>query len=179
MGPNRNPLPAQADWGLRYRIYQTLCYGKCWSKLLLTKQTFVLFFFSILWHKVWVLIYKMFIFEKVGHSKFVEMHGNTSDFFQSARIAVFRECVKERTLYKLRLRFYLLVLCVYTFLLIWITKQRNGLLTTLLIVILLKRLFYNTRFILFSNGCKYVFMPLTELTQHGNDELLTTTYILS
>jgi hypothetical protein len=26
----------------------------------------------------------MFIFEKVGHSKFVEMHGNTSDFFQSA-----------------------------------------------------------------------------------------------
>ena len=40
--------------------------------------------------------------------------------------------------------FYLLVLCVYTFsLLIRITKQRNGLLTTLLIVILLKRLFYN------------------------------------
>jgi len=37
-----------------------------------------------------------------------------------------------------------------------------------------KRLFYNTRFILFSIGCKYVFMPLTELTQHGNDELLTT-----
>ena len=25
----------------------------------------------------------MFIFEKVGHSKFVEMHGDTSDFFQS------------------------------------------------------------------------------------------------
>jgi len=23
----------------------------------------------------------MFIFEKVGHSKFVEMHGDTSDFF--------------------------------------------------------------------------------------------------
>ena len=43
----------------------------------------------------------------------------------------------------------------------------------------LKRLFYNTRFILFSIGCKYVFMPLTELIQHGNDEHLTTTYILS
>ena len=86
---------------------------------------------------------------------------------------------RKEHLYKLRLRFYLLVLCVYTFLLIWITKQRNGLLTTLLIVILLKRLFYNTRFKLFSIGCKYVFMPLTELTQHGNDELLTTTYILS
>jgi hypothetical protein len=99
--------------------------------------------------------------------------------FNNGRIAVFGECVKERTLYKLRLSFYLLVLCVYTFLLIWITKQRNGLLTTLLIVILLKRLFYNTRFKLFSIGCKYVFMPLTELTQHGNDELLTTTYILS
>ena len=26
----------------------------------------------------------MFIFEKVGHSKFVEMHGDTSDFFRSA-----------------------------------------------------------------------------------------------
>jgi hypothetical protein len=86
---------------------------------------------------------------------------------------------RKEHLYKLRLRFYLLVLCVYTFLLIWITKQRNGLLTTLLIVILLKRLFYNTRFKLFSIGCKYVFMTLNELTQHGNDELLTTTSILS
>jgi hypothetical protein len=36
---------------------QALCYGKCWSKLLLTKQTFDLFFSSILWHIVWVLIY--------------------------------------------------------------------------------------------------------------------------
>jgi len=26
----------------------------------------------------------MFIFEKVGHSKFVEMHGDTSDFYRSA-----------------------------------------------------------------------------------------------
>jgi hypothetical protein len=39
--------------------------------------------------------------------------------------------------------------------------------------------FTTTRFILFSNGCKYVFMPLTKFIQHGNDELLTTTYILS
>ena len=38
--------------------------------------------------------------------------------FNNGRIAVFGECMKERTLYKLRLRFYLLVLCVYTFLLI-------------------------------------------------------------
>ena len=58
-------------------------------------------------------------------------------------------------------------------------KQQNGLLTTLSIIILLKRLFYNTRFILFSNGCKYVFMPLTKFIQYGNDELLTTTYIWS
>jgi hypothetical protein len=42
-----------------------------------------------------------------------------------------------------------------------------------------ERLFYNTRFILFSNGCKYVFMPLTKFIQHGNDELLSTTYISS
>jgi hypothetical protein len=104
---------------------------------------------------------------------------NLSICFNNGRIAVFGECVKERTLYILRLRFYLLVLCVYTFLLIWIIKQQNGLLTTLSIIILLKRLFYNTRFILFSNGCKYVFMPLTKFIQHGNDELLTTTYIWS
>jgi hypothetical protein len=26
----------------------------------------------------------MFIFKKVGHSKFVEMHGDTSDYFRSA-----------------------------------------------------------------------------------------------
>ena len=59
---------------------QALCYRKCWSKLLLTKQTWFIFF-SILWHKVRVLIYNMFIFEKIGHSKFVEMYGDTSDFF--------------------------------------------------------------------------------------------------
>ena len=47
------------------------------------QTNFWLIFFSILWHKVWVLIYNMFIFEKVGHSKFVEMHGDTSDFFRS------------------------------------------------------------------------------------------------
>ena len=45
------------------------------------QTNFWFIFFSILWHKVWVLIYNMFIFEKVGHSKFVERHGNTSDFF--------------------------------------------------------------------------------------------------
>ena len=48
------------------------------------QTNFWFIFFSILGHKVWVLIYNMFIFEKVGHSKFVEMHGDTSDFFQSA-----------------------------------------------------------------------------------------------
>ena len=58
-----------------------------------------------------------------------------------------------------------------------ITAMYHGFLTTLSIIILLKRLFYNTRFILFSNACKYVFMPLTKFIQHGNDELLTTTYI--
>jgi hypothetical protein len=45
--------------------------------------------------------------------------------FNNGRIAVFGECVKERTLYKLRLRFYLSVLCVYTLLLIWIIKQQK------------------------------------------------------
>ena len=62
------------------RRNQTLCYGKCWSN----QTNFWFFFLSILWHKVWVLIYNMFIFEKVGQSKFVEMHGETSDFFRSA-----------------------------------------------------------------------------------------------
>ena len=48
------------------------------------QANFWFIFFSILWHKVWVLIYNIFIFEKVGYSKFVEMHGDTSDFFRSA-----------------------------------------------------------------------------------------------
>jgi len=39
----------------------------------------------------------------------------------------------------------------------------------------MKRQSYNTRFILFRIVCKYVFMSLTELAQHGNGELLTTT----
>ena len=94
--------------------------------------------------------------------------------FNNGRIAVFGECMKERTLYKLRLRFYLLVLCVYTFLLIWITKQQNGLLTTLLIVILLKRLFYDTRNVLYFLVMDVNTLLCTKLTQQGNDELLTT-----
>jgi hypothetical protein len=40
--------------------------------------------FSFLWHKFLVLIFNMFIYAKVGHSIFVEMHGDTSEFYRSA-----------------------------------------------------------------------------------------------
>jgi hypothetical protein len=36
-----------------------------------------------------VLILNMFIYAKVGHSKFVEMHGDTSDFYRSALVHLF------------------------------------------------------------------------------------------
>jgi hypothetical protein len=36
------------------------------------------------WQKYAGNIGRLQIFEKVGHSKFVEMHGDTSDFFRSA-----------------------------------------------------------------------------------------------
>ena len=45
---------------------QALCYGKCRSKLLLTKRTIDLFFLIL------------------GHSKVIEIHGVTSDFYPSA-----------------------------------------------------------------------------------------------
>jgi len=38
------------------------CYRKCWPKLLLTKQTFDLYFYSFLWQKILSLIYIMFIY---------------------------------------------------------------------------------------------------------------------
>ena len=44
------------------------------------------FFFSFVWHKILVLIFNMFIYVKVGHSKFVEMHGNASDFYWSTLV---------------------------------------------------------------------------------------------
>ena len=46
----------------------------------------------------------MLIFEKVGHSKFVEMHGDTSDFFRSAsksdRYFFFYKFYKLRSIYR-------------------------------------------------------------------------------
>ena len=34
--------------------------------------------------KILVLLFNMFIYVKVSHSKFIEMHGDTSDFYRSA-----------------------------------------------------------------------------------------------
>ena len=42
----------------------------------------------------------MFIFEKVGHSKFVEMHGDTSDFFQFASNPIGMFYLKLRSIYR-------------------------------------------------------------------------------
>ena len=33
----------------------------------------------------------MFIYAKVGHSKFIEMHGDTSDFYQTALVFYTRD----------------------------------------------------------------------------------------
>ena len=46
----------------------------------------------------------MFIFEKVGHSKLVEMHGDTSDFFRSAS--------KSDQYFFLLIAIYLIVICI-------------------------------------------------------------------
>ena len=40
--------------------------------------------FSFLWHKILVLIFNMFIYVKVVHSKFVEMREDASDLYRSA-----------------------------------------------------------------------------------------------
>ena len=57
-----------------------------YPKLLLTKGTIDVFFLSFLWHKILVLIFNMFIYVNVGHSKFVKMHGDGSDFYRSALV---------------------------------------------------------------------------------------------
>ena len=67
-----------------------LCYGKCWPNFLsestFNKTNFWLIFFSFLWHKIIVLISNMFIYAKVGNSKFVEMHVDASDIYPSALV---------------------------------------------------------------------------------------------
>ena len=67
-----------------------LCYGKCWpnflSEAIFNKTNFWFIFFSFLWHKIIVLISYMFIYAKIGNSKFVEMHGVASDIYPSALV---------------------------------------------------------------------------------------------
>ena len=46
----------------------------------------LIYFFSFLWHKIIVLISNMFIYAKIGNSKFVEMHGVASDIYPSALV---------------------------------------------------------------------------------------------
>ena len=46
----------------------------------------LIYFFSFLWHKVIVLISNMFIYAKIGNSKFVEMHAIASDIYPSALV---------------------------------------------------------------------------------------------
>jgi hypothetical protein len=70
----------------------TLCYEKCWPTFL-SEATFnktifwlIIFSFLILLHKIIALIFNMFIYAKVGHSKLIEMHRNASDFYRSALV---------------------------------------------------------------------------------------------
>jgi hypothetical protein len=73
------------------------CYGKSWPNFLseatFNKTKFWFIFFSFVWHKILVLIFNMFIYAKVGHSKFVEMHGNASDFYWSTLVFYTRQQV--------------------------------------------------------------------------------------
>ena len=67
-----------------------LCYRKCWPNFLFeatfNKANFWLIFFSFLWHKIIVLISNIFIYAKVGNSKFVEMHGTLSGIYPSSLV---------------------------------------------------------------------------------------------
>ena len=51
------------------------------TKATCNQMNFLVIFFSFLWHKILFLIYNMFIYVKVGNSKFVEMRENASDFY--------------------------------------------------------------------------------------------------
>jgi hypothetical protein len=62
----------------------------------------LVYFFSLLWHKIIVLISNMFIYAKIGNSKFVEMHGTLPDIYQSALVFYTRHRVNimiYRTVY--------------------------------------------------------------------------------
>jgi hypothetical protein len=37
-------------------------------------------------HKILALVFNMFIYAKVGHSKFIEMHRDASDFYRSTLV---------------------------------------------------------------------------------------------
>jgi hypothetical protein len=84
----------------------TLCYEKCWPNFLseatFSRTNFWLIIFSFLLHKILALVFNMFIYAKVGQSKFVEMHRDASDFYQSALIFYTRHWVNitiYRTVY--------------------------------------------------------------------------------
>jgi hypothetical protein len=68
----------------------TQCYEKCWPNFLseatFSRMNFWFIIFSFLLHKILALVFNMFIYAKVGHSKFVEMHGDASDFYRSALV---------------------------------------------------------------------------------------------
>ena len=84
MGPIRNPNWSTSGMRVTLSYLSDTVLREMLIEATFNQTNFWLIFFSILWHKVWVLVYNMFIFEKVGHSKFVEMHGDTSDYFRSA-----------------------------------------------------------------------------------------------
>ena len=46
----------------------------------------LIYFFSFLWNKIIVLISNMFIYAKIGNSKFVEMHRTLPDIYPSALV---------------------------------------------------------------------------------------------
>ena len=95
---NNGPLESERN--------PTLCYEKCWPNFLseatFSRTNFWFIIFSFLLHKILALVFNMLIYAKVGHSKFVEMHGDASDFYRSALVFYSRHRVNitiYRTVY--------------------------------------------------------------------------------
>ena len=62
----------------------------------------LIYIFSFLWHKIMFLIFNIFIYAKVGHSKFGEMHRDALHFYRFALVFYARHRVNitiYRTVY--------------------------------------------------------------------------------
>ena len=56
------------------------------SEATFSRTNFRFIIFSFLLHKILAIVFNTFIYAKVGHSKFIEMHEDASDFYRSALV---------------------------------------------------------------------------------------------